>query len=122
MKRKRSYLDSIEKLLIIEEVLRGKISKEGARQKYKIKGKSAILKWMRKFGLAGYKQLPAYFERMKEEEKSDQEALLKRIRELERKLEDAEIKAFGYSRMIDIAERELKISIRKKQFTKQSKK
>jgi len=110
------------KLQVIEEVLSGKLTKEQARQKYQLKGKSGILNWMRKFGLSGHKQLPAYFEHMKKDEPSDKEALLKRIRELERKLEDAEILAFGYSRMIDIAERELKISIRKKQSTKQSKK
>ena len=60
--------------------------------------------------------------RMKEEKATDTESLNKRIKELERDLEDAKLKAEGYSRMIDIAERELKIKIRKKPSTKQSKK
>ena len=75
---------------------------------------------MRKFEVSGYKQIPDCFERMKEEETSDKSALEKRVKELERALEDAQLKAEGYSRMIDIAERELKVKIRKKPFTKQS--
>ncbi len=38
----------------------------------------------------------------------------RKIKELEKALEDAELKAFAYSTMIDVAEEELKISIRKK--------
>jgi cell division septum initiation protein DivIVA len=53
--------------------------------------------------------------------KSDKEALIKRIKELERKLEDEQIRSEGLSKMIDIAEEQLKITIRKKSSTKQSK-
>ena len=52
--------------------------------------------------------------------KSDKETLIKRIKELERKLEDEQIRSEGLSKMIDIAEDQLKISIRKKSVTKQS--
>ena len=110
------------KLQVVEEILRGEITKEQARRKYGLRSKSGVLNWMRKFGVASYRQIPDCFERMKEEEIVNQSALEKRVRELERALEDAQLKAEGYSRMIDIAERELKISIRKKSFTKQSKK
>ena len=44
--------------------------------------------------------------------------LQKRIKELERQLENAELKAEGYELMIEIAEKELKIPIRKKSDTK----
>lgn len=40
--------------------------------------------------------------------------LEKRISELEKQLKDAEMKAIAYATMVDIAEKELKISIRKK--------
>jgi translation initiation factor 2B subunit (eIF-2B alpha/beta/delta family) len=53
--------------------------------------------------------------------KSDKDELIKRIRELERQLEDEQMRSFGLSKMIDIAEDQLKISIRKKSATKQSK-
>lgn len=110
------------KLQVVEEVLRGDITKEQARRKYGIRSKSGVLNWMRKFGVSSYKQIPDCFVRMQEEENMDKSALEKRVKELERALEDAQLKAEGYSRMIDIAERELKISIRKKLSTKQSKK
>ena len=110
------------KLQVVEEVLKGKITKEQARRKYGLRGKSAVLNWMRKFGVSNYTEIPSSFEAMQEEEKSNKSALEKRVKELERALEDAQLKAEGYSRMIDIVERELKISIRKKPFTRQSKK
>jgi hypothetical protein len=45
-----------------------------------------------------------------------------RISELEDQLNDAEMKALAFSTMVDIAEKELKISIRKKLNTKPLKK
>lgn len=44
--------------------------------------------------------------------------LKKRITELERQLKDAELKAIAFSTMVDIAEKEFKIPIRKKLNTK----
>ena len=44
--------------------------------------------------------------------------LKKRISELEKQLKDAELKAIAFSTMVDIAEKEFKIPIRKKLNTK----
>ena len=44
--------------------------------------------------------------------------LKKRITELEKQLKDAELKAIAFSTMVDIAEKEFKIPIRKKFNTK----
>ena len=44
--------------------------------------------------------------------------LRKRVEELEKELKDAQMKAIAFSTMVDIAEKELKISIRKKLNTK----
>ena len=120
MKQKFRYYTETFKLQVIEEILSGQLTKEQARKKYQIKGKSGILNWMRKFGLSGHKTMPAYFASMKEDTGLSKEDMLKRIRQLERQLEDAQIKAAGYSRMIDLAEEQLKIKIRKKSNTKQS--
>jgi transposase-like protein len=120
MERKFKYYSRAFKLQVIEEVLSGELTKEQARRKYDIRGKSGVLNWMRKFGLSGQKRLPENFVQMKEEDLPDDKALKNRIKELERALEDARLKAEGYSRMIDLAERELKVSIRKKSSTKQS--
>jgi transposase len=56
----------------------------------------------------------------KKDESIDNIQLKNRIKELEKALEYSELKAVAYSEMIDIAEKELKISIRKKLNTKQS--
>lgn len=122
MKEPKSHYSRVFKLQVVEEVLKGEITKEQARRKYGLRSKSGVLNWMRKFGVSNAKQIPVCFEHMKQEEASDRSALEKRVKQLERALEDAQLKAEGYSRMIDIAERELKISIRKKSSAKQSKK
>ena len=44
--------------------------------------------------------------------------LKKRIDELEKKLKDVEMKAIAYSTMVDVAEKEFNIPIRKKYNTK----
>jgi transposase len=44
--------------------------------------------------------------------------LKKRIQDLEKQLKDAELKAIAFSTMVDIAEKEFKIPIRKKYNTK----
>ena len=44
--------------------------------------------------------------------------LRKRVEELEKELKDAQMKAIAFSTMVDLAEKELNISIRKKLNTK----
>lgn len=58
---------------------------------------------------------------MTEEEKRASDAKDKRIKELERLLEDERLRSLGFSTMIDVAEEELGVSIRKKPGSKQSK-
>jgi transposase-like protein len=114
MKGRKIYSDTLKRE-VIREVKSGMLSKIEARRKYNIPGSSTIIGWMRNFdgkttdnrSIMDYKQ-------------SDKDALIKRIKELERKLEDEQIRSEGLSRMIDIAEEQLKISIRKKSNTKQS--
>lgn len=115
MKGNKSYSDSL-KQEVVREIKCGNISKAEARVKYDIRGHSCVLKWIRKFDgkLPDNRYIMDY-------KKSDKEALINRIKELERQLEDEQIRSFGLSKMIDIAEDQLKISIRKKSVTKQSK-
>ena len=47
-----------------------------------------------------------------------EQELQARIKELERRLEDEQLRSEGYSRIIDIAEKEYNIPIRKKPNTK----
>ncbi|MBE0677038.1 MAG: hypothetical protein IH591_20465 [Bacteroidales bacterium] len=114
MKGRKFYSDSIKRE-IVREVKSGLLSKIEARRKYDIPGSSTIIGWIRKFEgkTTDYRRIMDY-------KKSDKEDLIKRIKELERKLEDEQIRSEGLSKIIDIAEDQLKISIRKKSATKQS--
>jgi len=113
MKRKR-FSDEF-KMMVIEEVLSGRISKEEAKRKYGIKGSSGILQWMRKFGVATEKEVADSFVMMKgKNNKGADESKDEKITLLEQALQMAELKAEGYSKMIEIAEQKLNIKIRKK--------
>jgi len=124
LKERQYYSDSFKKG-VVEEVLSGKISKEEARKKYNLKGKCAVLKWIRTFDkieASVKKEEQEYLISEMKENSANTEDLQKRIKELEKALEEATLKADAYSTMIDIAEKDLKINIRKKSSTKQSRK
>ncbi len=102
---------------VVREVLLGHLSKSEAQKKYGIKSRSSILYWIRNF-----EESDTHKQSLMDYNKSDKKDLINRIKELERQLEDEQIRSFGYNKMIDIAEDRLNITIRKKPDTKQSKK
>ena len=74
---------------------------------------------MQKYGYTTKDKLSKFMKGQKDElEKLVEE---ERIKVLEQRLRDAELKAIAYSKMIDLAEKEFNISIRKKFDTKPSK-
>jgi hypothetical protein len=122
-----------ERLQIVHEYLSSNISKREIWEKYtgQYEEHGQILKWMRKFGLAEKRPIRKHIfeEKYVDMVQSDLEKkpedvtfenlhLANRITELESKLKDAEMKAIAFSTMIDIAENEFKIPIRKKFNTK----
>ena len=112
MKGNKSYSESFQRE-VVRQIKAGFYSKEEARRKYDIRNRSAIINWIRKFD-----DNNILFMKYNKLSKED---LINRIKELEHLLEDEQIRAVGYSKMIDIAEDQLKITIRKKPITKQSK-
>lgn len=110
------YTDSL-RLEVVRKIQTGQMSKAEARRVYCISSHSTISNWIRKFE----RSVP-YLQSTMDYNKSDKKELIKRVKELERQLEDEQIRSLGYSKMIDIAEEQLKVSIRKKPVTKQSKK
>lgn len=120
---KQSFSESL-KLSIINRVSTGLISKEEARRRYGIKGKSLILDWQRnyqKYGLCSLNLKTDYIllkAPKPNQPELAQEDLKARIKQLERQLEDEQLRSEAYSRMIDFAEKELNIPIRKKSSTK----
>jgi len=98
------------KLQVLEEVREGLLSRGAISRKYGIKGNSTITKWMCMFEDKGYALKPA-----------DQEKLKRRIRELEKQLEEEKLRRVVAETTIEVAEKEFKISLRKKSDSKQSK-
>jgi len=107
------------KMKVIREVMDGKISKEEANRKYGIKGHSTITTWIRKF--EGVYKRPESLTNNSKMDSTERLAYEQRIKELEKSLEDEKLKSKAYELVIEIAEKELKIPIRKKSNTKQSK-
>lgn len=113
-----TYSDSF-KLGVIRRVVNGELTKDQARIEFGIGGKSSILEWMRKFG---YCTDSPTQRAMKEPTTSseDPEQLKKRIEKLEQQVRTEQIRLEFFETMIDVAERELGISIRKKSDTNPS--
>ena len=121
---------------IIQEMLSSNCTKREIWMKYtgQREEHGCLLKWMRQLG---YSELSLrrftfgenislmakkQFTTTKAEESFEILQLKKRIYELENQLKDAEMKAIAFSTMVDIAENEFKIPIRKKLNTKPLKK
>tara|TARA_R100001143_G_C3343079_1_gene125315 strand:+ start:45 stop:416 length:372 start_codon:yes stop_codon:yes gene_type:complete len=111
------YSDSF-KLGVINRIVNGEISKEQARRVYGISGKSTVLKWMRKFGYCMDPFTQPAMEKSHDEK--DPEELKKKVQQLEKQLHNERIRSEFYQTMIDVAERELGINIRKKSDTNPS--
>jgi transposase len=123
MKKKTQGFYSEEfKWKVVQEVLTGKLSKEEARRVYNIKSNCAVLYWMRKFsGNNNYRQggmpLDNQIEMGNMKELSEKD---KRIKELEESLNREKLRADLWQKMVEIAEEQLNVDIRKKFGAKQS--
>jgi hypothetical protein len=124
----RLILTNEEKLAIIKDFLNGKESKKAVYYRYTgyAEDHGKILKWMRELGIVeGSKKNSRFVLMAKPKKKNESEIvdfeklqLQKRIAELEKQVQMAEMKAIAFSTMVDIAEREFNIPIRKKYNTK----
>lgn len=131
------YFTETEKHQIIQELISTQCTKRQIWEKYT--GEEAehgqLLRWMKALGYnAGIKTrrpnivsnlyaVPKKKIKTAKAVDADEESfetlqLKNRIRELEKQLKDAELKAIAFSTMVDIAEKEFKIPIRKKLNTK----
>ena len=114
------YADDF-KLKVAMEYLQTSISGADLMRKYQIRGHNSINNWIRKFGLTKPDQPQIDILRtMKEEsEKTSKERELElKVKQLEKELDHEKLRTLALSTMIDIAERDLKIPIRKKSGTK----
>ena len=119
MEKVNYYSDEFKKG-IVDEVLKGKLSKEEARRKYGIKGSSAVLNWIRKF--EGNKSTSMNPKKNQVRSGKSIEELEAENARLKQELDVEQLRNRALNVMIDIAENQFKIPIRKKPGAKQSKK
>ena len=100
------------KIKVVSQVEKGELTYKQAQKCYGIQGKSTVLVWLRKFGTLDWTQLKSLFV---QPEKTPEQ----RIKELEAALEEERQKLLLLNTMIDVAEKQYGLSIRKKSSPKQ---
>lgn len=136
IRKSSKYFSDEEKHYIIQELISSKCTKRDIWEKYtgQEEEHGQLLRWMHKLGYdtgiktrrPNFVSNPIHMKKKKTAnnptESFENLQLKKRIEELEKQLKDTEIKAIAFSTMVDIAEKEFNIPIRKKLSTKPSKK
>jgi transposase len=122
LKKSTRFITEIERREIIEEYLTGNESRIVVWKRHtgQAKERGQLLRWMRQLGYLdkSEKENVIPLIAMSKKSKKSKAELEKRVKELEDQLLDSQLKEEGYRRMIEIAEKDLKISIRKKPNTK----
>lgn len=113
------------KLEVVREVETGQLGVKAAQRKYGIQGNATVTTWLRKFGSFDWENkshltLAKSPEQKLLELQQKVHLLEKQKSSLEKKLEFTDKKAIFFDMMIDIAEEEFKIPIRKKFLPEQS--
>jgi len=99
---------------VCNEYQSGTITKSELQRKYGIKGHDRLKQWLEKFPFFDESSIKSFQLSMpstKGQKKSELEA---RIKALEKELEESQLKQEAYRMMIDIAEKQFKINIKKK--------
>jgi transposase len=118
VKRKQSDYSIALKLQIVKEVEQGKISVSGAQRQYGIQGRSTVISWLRKYGNFDWEnQTPSNMPKSPEQRIMELEAKVKLLEKqksfLEQQAHVSDSKAIIFDMMIDLAEKEYQIDIRK---------
>ena len=113
------------KLQIVQEIEQGSLSTHQACRKYGIQARSTVVEWLRKFGNFDWEnQTPSTMPKSPEQKIMELEAQVKLLEKqkffLEQQAFVADKKAIIFDMMIDIAEKEYQIDIRKNSPPEQS--
>ena len=112
----KKYTDDF-KLMVVQDYLSTDISQSALKKKYNFGGNKNIYNWMRKFEVSkpseDQKELHQWMAKEQQKSVLEQELELK-IRKLEEELKREQLRTKALNVMIDIAERDLKVDIRKK--------
>ncbi len=113
------------KLQIVQEIERGQLTATEATKKYSIQCRKTVVEWLRKFGNFDWEsQTPSNMPKTPEQKIMELEAQVKLLEKqktfLERQAYVADKKAILFDMMIDLAEQEYHIDIRKNSPPEQS--
>jgi len=107
------------KLLIVKEIEQGKLSSTAAQRKYGIQSRSTVVGWLRKYGNFDWEnQTPTNMSKTPEQKIMELEQKVKLLEKqkalLEKQLEQSDKKVILFDMMIEVAEKEYNIPIKKK--------
>lgn len=113
------------KLSVVDEVERGELGIKAAARKYGIQSHCTITTWLRKYGnFDWHNKTTAVLSKSPEQKLFELEQKVKLLEKqkamLEKQVEFTNKKAIFFDMMIDIAEEEFKVPIRKKYLPEQS--
>ena len=107
------------KLQVVAQVERGELSYKQAQRRYGIQGRSTVLVWLRKHGNLDWNNPRVYMSEPSPEQRIKQ--LEQELLQAQKQLREVELKAKLLDTLIEVAEGQLGIEIRKKSSPKQSK-
>lgn len=107
---------------VVQDVLSGTLTKEEARRVYSVKGNCTILYWMRAFsGVKDYRNGGITHENINDmATSSKQSEAEKEIARLKKELQAERLRADLWQKVVEVAEEELGVDIRKKFGARQS--
>lgn len=113
------------KLKLVKEIESGELSTTGAQRKYGVQARSTVVLWLRKYGSFDWEnQTPSNMPKSQEQKLMELEQKVKLLEKqksfLEKQVEQADKKSILFDMMIDLAEKEYHIPIRKNSSPKQS--
>lgn len=117
-KRRTKVTDAVKRKAV-REIQSGAITVIEAKVKYGVRHKSSIREWIKAFS-SDISDIITPPMPQSEKDQVEQSAIEQRCKELENALSQAHLKIAGLETLIDVAEKELHIEIRKKSGTKQS--
>ena len=122
---KTNYLKRTQKdyslslrLQIVQDIEQGKLSTTGAQRKYGIQSRSTVVNWLRKYGNFDWEnQSPSHMPKTPEQKLLELEQEIKLLKKqkvfLEKQVEQSDRKVIMFDMMINLAEKEYNIPIRK---------
>ncbi|HHG86372.1 MAG TPA: DUF1153 domain-containing protein [Bacteroidetes bacterium] len=112
--KKRKFLPEMEKRRIAYEVCNGGLSIESAMAEYGVLGKKTISGWIARYVTDYEIGRPMKEKKPKQPENPGDQDTTAELEALRRELEEAQLKALALETLIEVAEEELGVEIRKK--------